>query len=248
MSLIRLIEELSFNAWPSLQTVYDDGWLLRFADGYGRRANSVNPIYPSSQPVAPKIDRCEALYHQRRLNAVFKLTPASEPSNLDTLLAQRGYHEEGRTSLQTIDLATLDVKCDPAVSFENHIAEAWLAVFCRLSLIDPHRIPLLHRMLSNIIPPIGCAALRLNGEIAAMGLGVVDQGYVGLFDIVTDAGLRNQGMGRRLVHSILYWGRENGANCGYLQVMLSNAPALHLYQSIGFREVYQYWYRSKTPD
>ncbi len=31
--MIKLIEELSMNAWPALQTKLFDGWVLRFADG-----------------------------------------------------------------------------------------------------------------------------------------------------------------------------------------------------------------------
>ncbi|MDR2374804.1 MAG: hypothetical protein LBD96_00015 [Treponema sp.] len=41
------IEELSMNAWLSLQTLVYDGWIIRLANGYTKRANSVNPIYPS---------------------------------------------------------------------------------------------------------------------------------------------------------------------------------------------------------
>jgi hypothetical protein len=44
------IEELSMNAWPSIQTVLLDGWILRMSNGYTKRANSVNPLY--SEPVA----------------------------------------------------------------------------------------------------------------------------------------------------------------------------------------------------
>jgi len=47
--MIQRIEELSMNALPALSTVFLNGWILRFSNGYTRRANSVNPIYPSIQ-------------------------------------------------------------------------------------------------------------------------------------------------------------------------------------------------------
>jgi hypothetical protein len=32
--VIQEIEEISLNAWPSLQQILYDGWILRFANGY----------------------------------------------------------------------------------------------------------------------------------------------------------------------------------------------------------------------
>ena len=77
----------------------------------------------------------------------------------------------------------------------------------------------------------------------AVGLGVAENGFVGLFDLVTDEKFRNRGFGKELVLNLIEWGKQNGAQRAYLQVMLNNAPALHLYEKLGFREVYQYWYR-----
>ena len=79
--LIRSIEELSLNAWPALNTAFYDGWVLRFAEGYTRRANSINPLYPSTLDPIEKIRVCEEIYAARGQDIVFKLTPACEPAN-----------------------------------------------------------------------------------------------------------------------------------------------------------------------
>jgi ribosomal protein S18 acetylase RimI-like enzyme len=73
---------------------------------------------------------------------------------------------------------------------------------------------------------------------------VVEAGYVGLYDIVTNAEHRRQGHGRRLIGDLLTWAKGEGAHMAYLQVMLNNEPALRLYAGLGFEEVYRYWYRS----
>jgi len=38
---------LALTTWPALQQRLYDGWVVRFARGHTRRANSVNPLYPS---------------------------------------------------------------------------------------------------------------------------------------------------------------------------------------------------------
>ena len=93
------------------------------------------------------------------------------------------------------------------------------------------------------LPRRGFASLRQDGRLIACGMGVVEDGHVGLFDLVTDAGFRNRGYGRQLLFDLLEWGQRRGARTAYLQVMLNNAPALHLYAKVGFKEAYQYWYR-----
>ena len=76
----RRLERLAFRARPSLETVEYDGWVLRFADGYTKRANSVNPHFGSTLPASTKISHCEALFKDRGLPTIFRLTPLTRIS------------------------------------------------------------------------------------------------------------------------------------------------------------------------
>lgn len=79
----RTLEELAMNAWPALQTLFYDGWVLRFANGYTKRANSVHPLYPATGDAVHNVAVCADMYRARGLPVVFKMTPASEPAGLE---------------------------------------------------------------------------------------------------------------------------------------------------------------------
>jgi ribosomal protein S18 acetylase RimI-like enzyme len=241
--VIRRLEEVSLNAWPALQTVVYDGWLLRVADGYTRRANSVNPLYPGALDPVGKIGRCEAVYAARGQDTVFKLTDAAEPADLDDRLEQRGYRREAPTSVQTLDLGALAPPPSVNAAGDAAVTEAWLDDFCRLNGVAERHRPTMRRMLGLLIPSACFMAVRDRGETVAVGLAVREHRHVGLFDIVTAPERRGQGFGTALVHQLLAWGKAGGAHTAYLQVMRDNAPALRLYERLGFRERYGYWYR-----
>jgi len=244
--MITTIEELALNAWQSLQTLVYDGWVLRFANGYTKRANSVNPLYASCLDVAEKIEACERLYRARNLDVVFKMTGATQPAHLDEMLSARGYRRDSPTSVQLADLIGTDTRTENSILVTETLTEAWLSDFMRLSGVNPSRRATLEQMLCGSPLLNGFFALRRDAQTIACGLGVVQNECVGLFDIVTDANFRNQGHGQTLVQNILAWGKAHGARTAYLQVMLNNAPALRLYAKLGFTEIYQYWYRIKT--
>jgi GNAT superfamily N-acetyltransferase len=243
---IRFIEELSMTALPALQSVYYDGWVLRFAGGYTRRANSVNVLYDSTRPLDEKLDYCERVYAGRRQPTVFKLTPACCPADLDEVLDYRHYRRDSGASVQTASLALLETTRVPDVTLNPALTGAWLMAYFRLNGTQDRFLPAMRQVLSSIAPPKCFAALSLNQEIVALGLGVLDHQYLGLFDVVTRADLRRQGLGKQLVMALLNWGKANGAEQAYLQVVPHNAPALNLYAQFGFREVYPYWYRTKA--
>lgn len=245
--MITNIEEFSLNAWAALQTMVYDGWILRFANGYTKRANSINPLYPSSLEVGEKLRFCESLYRAQNLPVVFKMTSAVYPSHLDERLLENGYQKGSLTSVQTVDTESANVSMDSSeTDIKDKLSEDWLENFCLMSAVSEQNQTTLRKILINIIPHHCFVSLKRNGKVIACGLGVLQSGYIGLFDIVTDQEFRNRGYGGQIVKSILIWGKQNKAKKAYLQVMLDNTPALHLYSKIGFIEQYQYWYRVKS--
>ena len=243
--MIPTLEELSINAWPALQTWLYDGWVLRFASGYTRRANSVNPLYPGRLDFDEKITACEMSYQSQGLPVVFKLTPANAASGLDACLAGRSYRSEAATSVQCLSLEHFTAAPDNAVQLLPAASEAWRQAYARMSGLDPGKSAIHARLLSLILPQACYAVIAVDGQPAACGLGVLQNGYLGLFDIITTAGVRRQGLGERIVRGLLAWGKQQGAQTSYLQVMLNNPPALNLYAKLGYQEAYQYWYRVK---
>jgi len=244
--LITHLEELSLNAWAPLQSMNYDGWVIRVANGYTKRANAIHPLYPSKKSLDEKIAFCEKLYRVRGLPTTFKLTSASQPHGLDAILVERSYEPDPEVSVQTFALAEVNDVISADVVIQSAPSEAWQAAFQRMQNLSAAQVVSLAQMLANILPERAFASIKVGEEIIACGLGVDQSGYVGLFDIVTDAKFRKRGYGRLIVENLLAWGKGQGATTAYLQVMLDNAPALHLYEKIGFEERYRYWYRIKA--
>lgn len=243
--MIRQIEEISMNAWPALQTIHYDGWIIRFADGVTKRSNSINPLYSSNLNIHSKIDYCERLYRSKNLPVCFKITENTQPFNLDQILDSCGYNHEFDISVQLINTTNFSTNIDSNVIINEFLDDTWLDNYIRMNDMDLSIKPVFRKIIDQIINPKCLLTLILNGLIVGCGLGVAENKHIGLFDITVDKQYRNQGLGKILVENILRWGKNKGAETGYLQVLIDNTPAIRLYEKIGFREEYKYWYRIK---
>lgn len=240
---LRRLEELGLNSSaPPGQLLYD-GWLLRLLPGQAKRARSVNAVYPSALPLPDKVRYCEQLYRQHDLPMVFRITPFSEPSDLDAELGRLGYPRFDTTAVETttIDLhalGTWDAEVLPLVDWVEAVGTLRKSpvLFRRAHLERLQGSPLAKRAL----------AVRHDGAIVATGLTIVEDNWAGLFDIVTAPAARQQGFGRRIVDSLLRAAWDLGARHAYLQVGADNTPARRLYARYGFQERYLYWYRGHS--
>src|SRR5450631_3297476 len=243
--LERRIEEASLNSWPALQQMHFDGWIMRFSEGYTKRANSITPLYTSLLPAQEKIVACENLYRIKQLPTIFRLLSfSSTADDLDALLAQQGYQRVDHVLILSTELTSVATAWNS--SLHTVPLAGWLALFCQFKQapIEQHQSHL--EMLKRIVPDPLCAVLYNNWLPVACGLGVLENDVFGMFDIVTDPEQRNKGYGTQLVAAMLGWARQNGARHAYLQVVHTNQAALHLYEKFGFHELYHYWYRIKS--
>lgn len=70
----------------------------------------------------------------------------------------------------------------------------------------------------------------------AFGRSGMDGDWVGVHDLAVDNAHRRQGLARRVMASLLDAAAERGATTAWLHVETDNAPALALYDSLGFIE------------
>ncbi|MCP1135926.1 GNAT family N-acetyltransferase [Paenibacillus polysaccharolyticus] len=243
---LRLIEELTLNHWQPLSTSLYDGWVLRFAEGYSKRANSVQPLYPSTLDVHEKIKACENIYSSNQLNTIFKMTPFVQPEQLDQLLQDKGYVVVDKTLVQLRDLKDLKVPEHLEAHINEQLTEEWLDHFCRLNAVSEEFRATMTQMLFNVRAMTGFITLSVDGCIVACGLGVVERGFIGLHDIITDPDYRNRGLAEQMILHLLHWGKSHGATSSYLQVVEGNAAARRLYAKLGYTDAYSYWYRVKN--
>jgi GNAT superfamily N-acetyltransferase len=250
---ILLIETLAANAWPPEQSVALDGWRLRSAGGITRRANSVWPnAATGAASLGEKLAAVERHYAELGQPSIFQICAAAQPPDLDGMLAARGYRTDAPTNVQTAPIRHLLQTLPPlrhfphfAVEVSEKFDEDWFALYCHSEAVSGDAAATRRSILQRIAPAHGFALLRVDGAPAAVGLGVTEQGWLGIFCMATLPPYRRQGAGSALLRTLAIWAELYGAQQAYLQVMQNNAPAQQLYAKVGFVTAYHYYYRVK---
>ena len=252
-NLVRRVEEASLNAWPAMHQILADGWLVRMSNGFTKRANCVVPLYAGSASssfgedslVLEKIRYCENLFAREQLKTIFRLTSIPNDPALDGLLARRGYQQLDLTDVKILNLS-VHAQPEPAAAFRLLTLAEWVEHYAVLSDMPVHASRLHTTLIRAIRPDCAFAVLEQEDAVVACALGVKEQDMVGIFDVITAANARREGYGRTLMNGLLGWGAAQGARIAYLQVAAGNSPAVALYEGLGFRDLYHYWYR-QTP-
>lgn len=248
LNLVRHLEDCAARAWPAAEVHDLDGWLVRHDGGVTRRANSVLPNRAGGRlSLADRLAAVEARYARWGLLPRFQMSAAAEPAELDAVLASRGYVRTAPTVVQTASLAAVLAATVAGASAPVRVADAldepWLATYCRADGFTGREATGREGILRRIAQPTGYARLERDGQLVAVGLGVLDREWVGVFCMATLAEYRRRGAATAILHALARWGRATGATHAYLQVMDDNPGAIALYARAGFATLYPYHYR-----
>jgi N-acetylglutamate synthase len=242
-TLAARIEDASLAVSQPAQQSFFDGWLLRYSPGKAKRARSINSIGAGALPLAVKLSHCVDFYEQRRLPCLFRITPFSQPRNLDTELAAADFEAHQDTRVMTVALSEV-ARSAPQSAARSVNVEQFTAAFCTLHGLDSAKASAERERYARVADRSAFVVQFDNDRLVACGSIALEGKLAGVFGMVTAAEYRGRGVATAIVAKLLDDARAAGAEMAYLQVEADNAPARRAYSKFGFKDCYAYWYRA----
>ena len=96
------LEEVSLTSWPALQSLSYDGWLLRLADGFTDRCNSVWPLYASDAAKATPHDTNQTKKTRARQAVIVNpVSLRSVDKTVPAIRMRHSWHTPGEVGLSS---------------------------------------------------------------------------------------------------------------------------------------------------
>lgn len=247
--LLSRVEDAGLNASAPPEQRWLDGWLVRLSPGKAKRARCINALAQGKTSVAEKLALCSPLYQEADLPLFVRITPFSQPVDLDAQLAAHGMLKIDDTRVMVCaSLVGLMLPILPILPIGMSIHRADAASFAETvgafrGSPPPQRIAQTKRLAASPVPYTAFVMKNSHGEAIACGQIATESEFVGLYDVYTDVASRSKGLAKILCEYMLTQARSHGATVGYLQVESDNDAARHIYRGLGFSDAYAYHYR-----
>lgn len=231
------IEKAAALAMPALETQPLGQWLMRAAQGYTGRANSVLPLGDPGMPLSKALESIVDFYRSRELAPQIDVPlPIGRP--VARAIEDHGWIPVITSIVMTMDLPDLLAATPsvPAFDLSPTPSPDMLAMISgRRGTLPPAALHVLTQ-----VPKITFAGYAEAGTLLAMARGTVTLGWLGLFHIETAPSARRRGLARAAVGALARWASSLDARRAYLQVAEENSAAIALYHSIGFTRHHTY--------
>ena len=242
-ALIWRMEKAFLLAWPAPRRETVGDWLLQFAPGVSRRANSANPRRTPIRDLETTMAECERRYRASDLPVLFRVLSTTEPA-VTQWLDRFDYSSEGETATLHAPIEATVPARDSEVRLTTKPEAVWLETMTAAQGHTGERAITYRAIVGAIALPTAFVALRHEGQLASLAYGAIHDGFLMCESVVTGAAYRNRGYARRVVTSLLAWGAEQKAHTVCLQVQTDNTPAVALYRGLGLKAtLYRYHYR-----
>ena len=245
---VTQIEGATLTAWPALKQAHDGLWLWRYARGYTKRSNSIHCLDPADGGYAElRLRRMVEMSRAHDIPPVFRVTPLTPPEVIDVLDGLQ-WEEYEPSLVMAMEMPDEDFPVDFQARYFDPADPAWYRAQAQMSGHDGPTMDVAAQLLGAIACPAqGVLVYHKAGLPVAATLAAVSSGVGIYLNVVTHPSARGMGYGRAAMGAALNWVRSMGATHSALQVLAANQPALNLYASFGFGEVYSYIYR-RAPD
>lgn len=245
------MENAARHAWPALEEQELSFGVLRYSRGTDRRSNSLS-LYPHAEFETDKlIDATEKFFAGRDAAPIVRLVQPNGVAldavgDIDNALELRGYERQSPSLSMLLDLEmVLETKASlEHCSIDRVDAGSWLQAWYALTSKDMEKIDVHKTLFENSdLSHLFLLKRGLDGAPMSSGMAVYANQTMGMFGISTAIGQREKGHALDIINSLLCWGFAKGARFAYLQVEEENFAAVNLYQKLGFKKAYSYWYR-----
>lgn len=242
MACAARLESLAHRTWPCAEEAPLGGWILRAAQGFSRRANSVLASGPWPTDPDTTLETIRTWYGTRGIEPCLKVTPLA-PEGLDERLETDGWAKLANTRVMRRDLSRFrGAPADARLGCASELDPVWLRLHARWDGESSRDTERNEALLSRMARPLFLTWTE-GGEVRAVMVGSRWEGSVHLYSLVVEPHSRGKGVGRRFLVSCLEACAEQGLEEVVLQVMESNGVARGLYTSLGFSDEYGYHYR-----
>lgn len=241
MTTVADLERAGYDTWTSDESTAIAGWTLHATDGFTRRVNCATAVgAPDTSPAARAAvnqwltDRGAAL--------VVRLTPLISPDTVEAITAGWDYRRVDETAVMAA-AATKTPQPDDVVVDRIDTPR----FFTQINELNDRRDssqPAWKRLLERVADRAAGVTI---GDVG-VGLVVASPPYAAIYSVAVAPDARRQGHARSLMAAATNWAVDRGCDTMFLQVLGTNNPALGLYRTLGYDEIYRYSYLEPATD
>jgi GNAT superfamily N-acetyltransferase len=261
MDAILDLERAAAAHWRGTEEERLGDWLLRAADGFTGRANSVLPLGDPGLPLDEALATVTRWYRDRGLPPMIVVPAPLEGDSpvraLDDELARRGWAtRKAPAFVMTADLTAAAARAPaPGAALPAGLAvlasqdpdDAWLGAYHYRGLEDPP--PVMRTVLTSAADQVFISIRStagpgvLAGTVVAIARLSLAAGWAGITAVEVRPEHRQAGLGAALTREVLAVAASRDFTTVFLQVEVDNRAARRLYERAGFRYAHQYHYR-----